>query len=224
MSKRQHQKLDAIARFLPDGEHKFLRRLVDYANDDGAGAFPRRKTLVTETGKSRRWLQLLEQRLVERGWLRVRIVGAGCARRTFYRLTLPTAAMLEAIRWRQGARLRGQLELPLLWPVEKSAENLLTNVDADLIQSDPGILFAAEIRFLSDCGRKGLASPADSDPKNLDPKNVQKKERPTLARRHSSFSYARNPERLRFAERQLKASLDAERERRRLARGNRRGR
>lgn len=220
MSRRQHAKLDAIARFLPDGEHKFLRRLVDYANADGVGAFPRRKTLVKETGKSRRWLEIIERRLVERGWLEARAVGQGCARRTFYRVMLPAPSRFE---WQQEvprARPGKQLRLPFE-PVQNPAELPTASVDADRIQCDPQIAFPLTRSHLTPSLQGSSGAASVSDPKNMDPKDVQKEERPRLARRHSPPHPPLDLERLQFAKRNIKARLDAARERRRLMRGRR---
>lgn len=217
MSGQQRAKVDAIARYLHAGEERFLRRLADYANHAGDGAFPRRKTLIAETGLSRRWLEVLERKLVARGWIEARAVGSGHVRRTFYRLTLPEPSAFQSHR--QSPRSRKQLLLP--FPVENPVEKLTEPVDADRIEYDPQIVLMRRRSHSTPSVDRGLADEAISDPKNLDPKD-QKKEKADAARRLPLALLPLDPGKLKVAKAGLRDSLIAERERRRLARGGRR--
>lgn len=212
MSRQQHSKLDAIVRFLQAGEERFLRRLADYANQHGAGAFPRRKTLIAETGFSGSWLRRLEDRLVARGWVRRKVIGAGCARRTVYRLQLPAPSAFEWRSPRPSERSSRQLLLPFE-PVEMQLKSCGRPVDADPIEWDLQIPFASGDPISSDCKRRRLLDRRDSDPKNLDPKEKRTEEGPTLARRLPPRYSSVDLERLRFASRNLKARLERDRQR-----------
>lgn len=227
MSHRQLAKVEAVARFLTHREYLFLRCLADFSNQEGSSAFPRRKTVVAATGATGRWTRKLEEHLSARGWLKRVIVGSGCKRRTFYHLAIPPASAFDE-RWLPAARRSRQMPLPFLddacaKPSGKAVEVPTQPVDADPLEGDPQIPFGLRDPVLSGSREGSSRAARGGDPQNLDPKNVQKKERPTLARRHSPprHPHTVDLERLQFASRNLKARLERDRQRAAARRGRR---